>query len=63
MANTHIKIKQIRSASGRLPNHIVTIKALGLGKIGREVILPNTPTFRGMVYKVHYLLDVSVVQA
>jgi len=54
----HFLIKQIRSATGRLPKHILTIKGLGLGKVGREVKIADTPQIRGMIKQVQYLLDV-----
>ena len=58
----HFKVKQIRSAAGRLPRHILTIKGLGLRGPGSEVELADTPQIRGMISSVHYLLEVVPVE-
>lgn len=55
----HFVVKQIRSATGRLPKHIRTMDGLGLGKVGREVKLADTPQIRGMIKQVQYLLEVT----
>jgi len=60
MANK-IKIKQIRSAVGRLKNQKLTIKALGLKKLGKSVIHEDTPAIRGMVNTVKHLVQVEEV--
>jgi len=58
----HFLIKQIRSATGRLPKHILTMDGLGLGKVGREVKVADTPQIRGMIAQVQYLLKVTPVE-
>lgn len=57
----YFKVEQVHSATGRLPKHILTIKALGLGKLHRVVELPDTPQVRGMITQVQYLLKVTPV--
>ncbi|OGQ37059.1 MAG: 50S ribosomal protein L30 [Deltaproteobacteria bacterium RIFCSPHIGHO2_12_FULL_43_9] len=47
-----------RSVIGTLEDHRATVKGLGLKHINQTVVLPNTPSIRGMVKKVLYLLDV-----
>ncbi len=60
MANTKktIKVKQIASGFGRVKSQIDTLKGLGLGKIGREKVLLDTPEIRGMINKVSHLVKV-----
>jgi large subunit ribosomal protein L30 len=36
-----------------------TLKALGLGRIGKFVVVDGTPQVRGMVEKVHHLVNVT----
>ena len=56
-----LKIKQIRSAVGRLKNQKLTIKALGLKKLGKVVVHEDTPAIRGMVNTVKHLVQVEEV--
>lgn len=58
MTAGRIKIKLIKSISGRLPRHIQCARGLGLRKINQTVDLPDTPAVRGMVRKISYLLEV-----
>ncbi len=58
----HFRLKQIRSATGRLPRHIRTIEGLGLRGPGSEVSVADLPTIRGMITQVQYLLEVTPVE-
>jgi len=60
-AKANLKIKQIRSCIGVEQRMIQNLKGLGLGRIGREVIVANTPSFRGAVKKVLHLVTVEEV--
>ena len=42
-----LKIKLVRSLSGRLDKHIATARSLGLHKIGNETVQPDNPCTRG----------------
>jgi large subunit ribosomal protein L30 len=53
-----VQIKQVRSGIGTKPKHRGTLRALGLGKIGRTVVLPDRPEIRGMVARVTHLVEV-----
>jgi large subunit ribosomal protein L30 len=55
-----IRVKQVRSKIGRNPTTIRTLKALGLGAIGRERVLPVNPAVEGMLGKVKHLVEVTV---
>jgi large subunit ribosomal protein L30 len=57
MAGT-IKIKLIRSVICTPDKHKLIVKALGLKKMNRIVVRPDTPGFRGMVAKVPHLLAI-----
>lgn len=58
-----LKIKQTRSTIGVCETQIRTIKGLGLGKINREVVKPDTAVIRGMITKVQHLVNVVVENA
>lgn len=53
-----VTIKLVKSVSGRLKTHKACVKGLGLRRIGHVVTLEDTPSVRGMVNKVNYLLEV-----
>lgn len=54
-----LKITQRRSLIGRPPDQRATIRALGLRKIGSSVVKDDSPSLRGMLFKVHHLIDVE----
>ena len=54
-----LTVKQIRSAIGSNPKHRGTLRALGLGRIGKTNTLPDRPEIRGMIHKVAHLIDVE----
>ena len=54
-----LKVVQVRSAIGSIPKHRGTLRALGLGRIGKENILPDRPEIRGMLAKVPHLVTVE----
>jgi large subunit ribosomal protein L30 len=58
-----LKIRMVRSLSNRPHPQYRIIAGLGLRKIGSEVIVDNTPSFRGMVKKVLHLVTVEEVEA
>lgn len=58
-----LKIKQVRSTIGSDKSQIRTIKGLGLGKINKEVVKPDTAVIRGMVTKVQHLVSVGIENA
>ncbi|MEA2907607.1 MAG: large subunit ribosomal protein [Alphaproteobacteria bacterium] len=53
-----IKVKQIGSASRRPHDQRETLIGLRLNKIGRVSELPDTPATRGMIAKVHHIVQV-----
>ena len=60
MANANkIKVTQIKSAHGRLPAHKACAAGLGLRKIGHTVEVEDTPSVRGMINKIYYMVKVE----
>jgi large subunit ribosomal protein L30 len=54
-----VKVTQLKSVTGRLPNHKACIAGLGLRRIGHTVEVEDTPSVRGMINKVHYMVRVE----
>lgn len=53
-----IRIRQVRSAIGTRREHREVLKSLGLRRIRHEVVREDTPSVRGMLSKVGYLLEI-----
>ena len=53
-----ILVTQVRSSIGTKPKHRGTLRALGLGKIGRTRSHFDRPEIRGMVARVAHLVEV-----
>lgn len=51
-----VKLKQVRSSNGANPKQRETLRALKLGKIGRESAMADTPQLRGMIKVVDHLV-------
>ncbi|MGB0662974.1 MAG: 50S ribosomal protein L30 [Pontibacterium sp.] len=58
MAKT-VKVTLVRSTIGILPKHKLCVQGLGLRRIGHTVVLEDTPSVRGMINKVNYMLRVE----
>jgi large subunit ribosomal protein L30 len=54
-----LKVVQVRSGIGRPEKQNKILLGLGLKGPNREVIVDNTPSFRGMVKKVLHLVTVE----
>ena len=52
-------IQQVRSAIGRHYSQKLTLRALGIRKMGGKVIHNDTPQIRGMIKKIEHLLHVE----
>ena len=57
MAN--IRVTQVRSSIGQSERHRGTLRALGLGKIGRTAEHAESPQLAGMLRKVRHLVRVD----
>jgi large subunit ribosomal protein L30 len=54
-----VKVTQIKSAIGQNPHNRGTLRALGLGRIGKSNELKETPELAGMLRKVAHLVSVE----
>ena len=54
-----LRITQVRSQIGQTGKHRGTLRALGLGKIGRTVEHEESPQLAGMLRKVRHLVRVD----
>jgi len=56
-------VTQVKSGIGSKPKHRGTLRALGLGRIGRSNTLPDRPEIRGMIARVPHLITVEEVSS
>ncbi len=61
MSANKLKVTQIRSGTGRMDKQRRVLKGLGLRGPHSEVVVDNTPSFRGMIKKVLHLVQVEEV--
>jgi large subunit ribosomal protein L30 len=54
-----VKVTQVRSQIGQTGRHRGTLRALGLGKIGRSAEHEESPSLDGMLRKVRHLVRVE----
>lgn len=53
-----LTVRQVKSSNGRLKRHKACLAGLGLRRIGHVVEVEDTPSVRGMVAKVSYMVEV-----
>ena len=53
-----ITIKLVKSGIGRMKNHKLCIKGLGIKKLNQTVTVLNTPSNRGMINKISDMLEI-----
>ena len=56
-----LRLTQVRSAIGQSQRHRGTLRALGLGKIGRSTEQEQTPELAGALRKVRHLVKVEEI--
>ena len=54
-----LKVTQTGSGIGQTPRHRGTLRALGLGRIGKTNEIDDSPVLAGMLRKVRHLVDVE----
>ena len=59
MANTRLKVTQLRSAIGFDKKQALALRALGLRRIRQTVDVEDTPSVRGLILKVRHLVEVE----
>lgn len=58
-----LKVTLYRSLIGYPKDQRLTVRALGLRKIGTSAVQDDNPTIRGMIHKVEHLVKVEEVEA
>jgi large subunit ribosomal protein L30 len=56
---TKVRLRQVRSQIGQSQRHRGTLRALGLGRIGKTAEHEQTPVIAGMLRKVRHLVEVE----
>ena len=54
-----VKITQVRSTIGQSDRHLGTLRALGLGRIGKTAEHEDSPQLRGMLRQVDHLVRID----
>ena len=60
-AEKTLRITQTRSAIGLRKDQKATVRALGLKRMHHTVEQADTPTIRGMIFKIKHLLKVDEI--
>ena len=58
-AKKTLRLTQVQSSIGYKKDQAATLKALGLGKIGRSIDQVDNANIRGMIFKVKHLIKVE----
>jgi large subunit ribosomal protein L30 len=56
-----IKVTLVKSVIGTLESHRACVRGLGLRRVNTSRVLVDTPSVRGMITKVNYLVKAEVV--
>ncbi len=56
---SELKITQVRSVVGQSQRHRGTMRALGLGKIGRSAEHKDSPQLQGMLRQIRHLVTIE----
>ena len=56
-----LRVTQVKSSIGYKKDQAATLRALGLGKIGRSVEQVDNESVRGMIFKVKHLVKVEEI--
>ncbi len=57
-----VRVRQVRSAIGHPAVQRRTLRAIGLRHHQDVVVVPDTPSLRGMLFQVRHLVEVTPVQ-
>jgi len=60
---SQLRVRQVRSSIGTKPKHRGTLRALGLGRIGKTHVFQDRPEIRGMIAKVPHLVTVEEIES
>ena len=56
-----VQVTLVKSPISSKPNHTKIVEALGLHKIRQSKVFEDTPSIRGMIFKVKHLVDVQEI--
>ena len=59
MSNKKIKVTMTKSSIGRLKKHKACVAGLGLRRIGQTGEVEDTPSIRGMINRIGYMVRVE----
>jgi large subunit ribosomal protein L30 len=59
MTDKKIKVTLVKSVIGTKRDHRATVRGLGLRRLNSCALLEDTPSVRGMIHKVAYLVKVE----
>jgi len=59
VAGGTVKVRLVKGLRGTQARHRLSVKALGLNKINDVRELKDSPQVRGLINKVHYLVQVE----
>jgi large subunit ribosomal protein L30 len=59
MADKKIKVRLVKSTNSCNEKHRETVRGLGLRRLNHVVELEDTPSVRGMIHRVNYLVRVE----
>lgn len=54
-----LTVKLVKSPIGRLPKHRACVRGLGLRRLGQTVEIEDTPSNRGMISQVSYMVHIE----
>lgn len=55
---TTVTVRQTGSSTRRPKDQHATLVGLGLGRIGKQKTLEDTPSVRGMIHKVAHMVEI-----
>ena len=58
-ANKTVRVTLVKSVIGRLKSHKACVQGLGLRRINHTVEVEDTPSNRGMINKIEYLIKIE----
>lgn len=61
MSAKKLRVTQVKSEIGRMDKQRRVLRGLGLRGMNTNVVVDNSPSFRGMVKKVLHLVEVEEV--
>jgi len=54
-----VRVTLVKSTIGYSERHKATVRALGLRRLNKTVEYPDTPSLRGMLYKIQHLIRIE----